>query len=513
MTEASVLAHFDARLETIIESDSSDYVSAEVLSQKGEDEVIRPVAFFSKTLLSAECNYEIYDKELLAIIRCFEEWRPELQSVEKPIKILIDHKALKYFMTTKKLNRRQVRWAEFLADFDFVVSYQAGKIHAKADSFTRKPDDKPTSDENDRQKHQVQTILTSDRLDARIKNDLQDLYLNEIAEERASDASQKTTSITDSEIEENGLAEKLFISEDKRLAIIKEVHNQPAVGHSGIRRTTQMLQRFFQWPKMRCDVDQYIRNCHVCRRSKSPRNGYHGPFQPIAAESKPWQDISLDFVVGLSESEGCNAILMIMDRFSKMHHYIPCKATDEKTGVEETAKLLFHHVWKVHGLPKTIILDRGPQFIFLIWQKLCKMLGIKSKLSTAFHPEIDGQSEKSNQKMERYLRAYVNYQQDDWFDWLLMAEFASNASESASTKLSPFFVNNGFELRMSFEPLKIDGTARERISGRKAASIKDVMKNIWAFAAANLHEARRDQETYANRHKKSTPTYEPGDRA
>ena len=345
ITETSILAHFDSKLKTIIESDSSDYVSAEVLSQKGKDGVIRPVAFFFKTLLPAECNYEIYDKELLAIIRCFEKWRPELQSVEEPTKILTDHKALEYFMTTKKLNRRQARWAEFLADFNFVVSYQVGKIHAKADFFIRKSGDKPNSDEDDRQKHQVQTILTPDRLDARIKDDLQNLYLNEIVEEEGnSDTSQENASTIDSEVTEGGLAEKLFIPEDKRLAIIKEVHNQSAVGHPGTRRTTQMLQRFFQWPKMRADVDQYIRNCHVCRRSKSPKDGYHGPLQSIAAESKPWQDISFDFVVGLPESEKCNAILMVVDRFSKMHHYIPCKATDEGTGAEETAKLLLHHV-------------------------------------------------------------------------------------------------------------------------------------------------------------------------
>ena len=142
-------------------------------------------------------------------------------------------------MTTKKLNRRQVKWAEFLVDFNFVVSYQVGKIHAKADFFIRKFDDKPNSDENNRQKHQMQTILTPDKLNARIKNDLQNLYLNEIVEEKKnSNTFQKNASIIDSEITENGLTEKLFIPKDKRLIIIKKVHNQFAVGHSGIRRTT-----------------------------------------------------------------------------------------------------------------------------------------------------------------------------------------------------------------------------------------------------------------------------------
>jgi hypothetical protein len=108
--EASVLSYFSSELKTFLKSDSSNYVSVEVLSQKENDDLIRSVAYFSKTLSSAECNYEIYDKELLTIIRCFEQWRAELQSVKSSINVLTNHKSLEYFMTIKKLNRRQTRW-------------------------------------------------------------------------------------------------------------------------------------------------------------------------------------------------------------------------------------------------------------------------------------------------------------------------------------------------------------------------------------------------------------------
>ena len=273
-------------------------------------------------------------------------------------------------------------------------------------------------------------------------------------------------------------ASKIFVPENQRVQLIKEVHEQPAVGHPGVRRTLEMLKRFFEWPKMRQDVEQYIRNCHSCRRAKAPRDGYHGKLRPIPIEAKPWQDVSLDFVTGLPDSSGYNAILMVVDRFSKMHHYIPCVAGDEGTSAEETAKLLIRNVWKLHGLPKIMISDRGPQFVSLVWQTLCKILNIKSKLSTAFHPETDGQSEISNQEMERYLRTYVNYQQDDWSDWLPMAEYSSNASTSVSSTMSPFFVNYGFEPRMSFEPVGIEGTARERILKQKAKDIHVNMENI-----------------------------------
>jgi hypothetical protein len=135
--EAFVLSYFSSELETFLESDSFDYVSIGILSQKENDDLIRSVTYFSKTLFSAECNYEIYDKELLAIIRCFEQWRAELQSMKTFTNVLIDHKSLKYFMIIKKLNKRQARWAKFLAEFDFKIAYQSEKKNDKANSLIR----------------------------------------------------------------------------------------------------------------------------------------------------------------------------------------------------------------------------------------------------------------------------------------------------------------------------------------------------------------------------------------
>jgi hypothetical protein len=139
--EALVLSYFSFELETFLESDSSDYVSVEILSQKENDDLIRSITYFSKILSSVECNYEIYDKELLTIIKCFEQWRAELQSIESSTNVLIDHKSLKYSMIIKKLNRRQIRWAEFLIEFEFKIAYQSEKKNDKADSLTRRFED------------------------------------------------------------------------------------------------------------------------------------------------------------------------------------------------------------------------------------------------------------------------------------------------------------------------------------------------------------------------------------
>ncbi len=169
-----MLLYFSSELETFLKSNSFDYVSAEILSQKENDDLIKSIIYFSKTLFFAECNYKIYDKELLTIIRCFEQWRAELQSIEKFINVLTNHKSVEYFMTIKKLNRRQAKWIEFLAEFDFKIAYQSEKKNDKADSFTRRSEDrsKINDDSNDRNKHMHQTILSTEKVDSQIIQEL-----------------------------------------------------------------------------------------------------------------------------------------------------------------------------------------------------------------------------------------------------------------------------------------------------------------------------------------------------
>jgi len=142
-TSAPILCHFDYDQEIIVETDASNYVSAGILSQYDDDGVLHPVAFYSKKHSPAECNYEIYDKELMAIVRAFEEWRPHLEGSRHPIQVLSDHKDLEYFMSTKLLNRRQVRWSEFLSHFDFRIVYRPGKAGGKPDALTRRSGDFP----------------------------------------------------------------------------------------------------------------------------------------------------------------------------------------------------------------------------------------------------------------------------------------------------------------------------------------------------------------------------------
>jgi len=213
----------------------------------------------------------------------------------------------------------------------------------------------------------------------------------------------------------------------------------------------------------------------------------------------------------LYQRKASTTILTVVDRLSKERHYIPCTAGEEGTSAEETAKLFLRWVYRTHGLPDSIVSDRGTQFVSLLWKSLCARLGISSNLSTAYHPQTDGQTERANQDVERYLRSYCNYMQDDWSTWLAMAEFADNNAQSSATQMTPFFLNKGFHPRMSFDadPTK-PKTSRERLQMERAKDITEHMETALETAKRALQDAREAMIKSANKKRKEV-VYNPGD--
>ena len=314
---------------------------------------------------------------------------------------------------------------------------------------------------------------------------------------------------------ENGLLykdNKLWVSEDLRLDVIREVHDQPAVGHAGVRRTILLIQQHYFWPRMKQDINQYIRNCHVCRRAKAPRDRYNGTLNPLPVPQRPWTNITMDFVTGLPECELKNAIFMVVNQLAKERVYIPCSDKNEGgMNAEATAKILLHNVWRRHGLPSSIVSDRGPQFVSAVWKALCKILRINAKLSTVFHPETDGQSKIANQEMERHLRTYVNHFQNNWVDLLPMAKFAANANPLATTKIPPFQATRGYVPRMSFDPVDLlEELTRERLANTKARSIAADIEEVWKFVRNEMAQSQEQQAEAADRYQKSVE-YKVGD--
>ena len=186
----------------------------------------------------------------------------------------------------------------------------------------------------------------------------------------------------------------------------------------------------------------------------------------------------MDFITGLPWSNGFNAILVIVCRLTKMWHFVPCWNT---CTAEQFAELYARDIFRLHGLPKTIISDRGSQFIAMFWRALCKTLKIEALLSTPYNPETDGQTERVNAILEQYLWAFVNYLQDDWEAWLHLAEFATNNHASETTSMSPFFANYGQDPPWHFDLTANPGEAPEERDARQTATkIKEIVEHLQA---------------------------------
>ncbi|KAH0602480.1 uncharacterized protein H6S33_008819, partial [Morchella sextelata] len=512
-TTAPILTHFDPEKEITVETDASDYVSAGVLSQYDDNGILRPVAYFSKKHSPAECNYEIYDKELLAIIRSFEEWRPELEGAAHPIAVISDHKNLEYFMRTKQLNRRQARWAEYLSRFDFVIKYRPGKQGGKPDALTRRSGDLP-GEGDERQLHQSQVVLKKENLDAKLSL-LAGSFSNEPAEKNASlqelfdegysadpfpqkildmrdkgDRQSKDISLAEcTEVEGRLLYRGSIYVPDYdplKLRILQLYHDAASAGHPGREKTFELVSRDYYWPLMRNYIARYVRNCHTCQRSKPNTHGKLGVLRPLPISEQPWQEVSMDFVTGLPESEGYDAIMVVVDRLTKMRHFLPCNTT---VNSEDVARLYLRNIWKLHGLPTHVTSDRGTQFTAKFWKALCKHLNIEARISTAFHPETDGQTERLNAVMEQYL------------------QFSANNQVSASTKATPFFANYGFHPRFTVTIKSLDRTPPSL--NAKDFALK--MKELHEYLRSNIRTAQDQQEQAVNTKRTPAPRYDIGD--
>src|SRR3954470_22402332 len=197
----------------------------------------------------------------------------------------------------------------------------------------------------------------------------------------------------------------------------------------------------FYWPRMNNDVRQYVKSCDSCQRIKASQQVPGGLLQPLPIPTRPWEQVSMDFIVQLPKTKaGFDAIVVFVDTFSKMTHFAPTKTT---ASAPDTARLFFDHIFRLHGLPKSIVSDRDAKFTSKFWKSLFQTLGTKLAMSTAFHPQTDGQTERANRTLEDMLRAFTSYRQDDWDLHLTAAEFACNNAPNASTGMSPFKVNYG----------------------------------------------------------------------
>jgi len=296
---------------------------------------------------------------------------------------------------------------------------------------------------------------------------------------------------------------KVYVLKDEKLRaeVIRLHHDTPIGRHGGQWKTTELVTRNFWWLGLSREVKQYVEECNVCQRNKNRTQAPAGKLMPNSIPEKLWSHISANFIMKLLLAQGYDSVLVVVDRLIKMAHFIP---TTEKTTAGGLARLFRDNVWKLHSLPESIISDRGPQFAAGVMRELNAMLGIDSKLSTAFHLQTDGQTERMNQELEQYLRMFIDRQQEEWPEWLGTAEFAYNNKIQTSTKVSPFKANSGQDPRMGFE-------LRKKGKFEKANKFVERMQEIQGEAKAVLSKAQEDMKRYVDRHRGEMEEYKVGD--
>lgn len=471
LVSAQILALPDFSVVFELHCDACKLGIGAVLSQQG-----RPVAFFSEKIAGSRARYSTYDVEFYAIVQAIKHWRHYLFHQE--FILYTDHDALKHLGSQEKISARHASWIAYLQQFTFVIKHQSGRTNKVADALSRR-----------------HTLLATSEASVMGFSSFAELY-------PLDPFFGPIWTLLQQGRHPDFLIQDGFLFRDTklcipscswRLKIIQELHGE---GHMGRDRTLQLVTESYFWPSVRRDVARFVERCVVCHLSKGTANN-GGLYMPLPVPTQPWTDISMDFVLGLPRTQrGHDSIFVVVDRFSKMAHFIPCKKT---TDAVQVAQLFFREIYRLHGLPLSIVSDRDSRFLSHFWRSLWKLLRTSLDMSSAYHPQSDGQTEVTNRSVGNLLRCLVGENIKSWDSILCKAEFAYNHAVNRSTSFSPFRVIYGLVPRGPIDLGVIPDATRDH---GQAADFVANLSFIHTQVHDNLQVASAKYKEAADRHRR-----------
>jgi len=424
LVQAPVLALPDFTKPFVLETDASDLGFGAVLMQEGH-----PIAYLSKPVSGRNQGLSTYEKECMAILLAVDKWRCYLK--HKQFVIRTDHKSLLFLTEQKATTKLQQKAVLKLMGLSFTIMYKKAITNSAADALSRCSVDDSVFAISET------TPIWLDRLVAGYSDDpqatklLQDLVLS-------------NGSVNDYYLQ-NGVIrykDRIWVGNNSlaQQHILQALHSSGIGGHSGIQTTYSRIKQLFAWLKMKQCIQDYVKSCHICQQAKTEHVKLPGLLEPLPVPTQPWTVISMDFIEGLPQSTRYNTILVVVDKFTKYGHFIHRAHPFTSMHI---AQLYLTNIYKLHGLPQTIISDRDRIFTSTVWQELFNLTDTQLATSSSYHPKTDGQTERLNQCLETFLRCTVNSCPKKWSQWLPHAEFWSNTSYHSALGRSPFEVLYG----------------------------------------------------------------------
>lgn len=408
LTHSPVLALPDFSKPFILEADACGYGLGAVLMQG------RPISYFSKTIGPRAAALSTYDQEAMPIIEAVKKWKHYFLATALIIRT--DQESLKYIQEQKLTEGIQHKLLLKLLGYNFTIQYKKGKENKAADALSSVKHLASMLIASSTTPTWVVEVVKSYSQDGKIKELIAQCTVNK----------DNTTSYS----YRNGILRfknKVVVGNATALrqVLLKTFHSSELGGHSGERATYQRVKLVFHWPGLKQDVIAFVKACPVCQINKAEHCPYPGLLEPLPVPDFAWAHVSIDFVEGLPLSENKDLILVVVDRFTKYAHFIAMK---HPITVESVARAFSETIFKLHGMSVVIVTDRDKIFTSNLWQQLFKSLKIKLHISTSYHSQSDGQTERVNQCLENYLRCMCFQQPKKWHGWLVLAEWWYNTS-------------------------------------------------------------------------------------